>query len=90
MEYARQLAETEGLDPWSAAEAATRLRFRPILMTSVATVGGAIPIALGMSGASRSVLGVAVVGGMLTATVLTLYVTPVVYAAFAGLRRPRA
>jgi len=89
VEYARQLAETEGLDPWSAAEAATRLRFRPILMTSVATVGGAIPIALGMSGSSRSALGVAVVGGMLTATVLTLYVTPVVYAAFAGRRRPR-
>lgn len=90
VEYARQLGETEGLGPWEAAEAAARLRFRPILMTSVATIGGAMPIALGLSGVSRVALGVAVVGGMITATVLTLYVTPVVYAALAGGARPRS
>lgn len=87
VEYARQLRADEGLDAWAAAERATRLRVRPILMTSVATIGGAIPIALGMSGASRSALGIAVVGGMLSATVLTLYVTPVVYAALASIGR---
>ncbi len=91
VEYARQLRAEEGIGPWQAAERATRLRVRPILMTSVATIGGAVPIALGLSGASRSALGIAVVGGMISATVLTLYVTPVVYAALAsiGARAPR-
>ncbi|MES2639994.1 MAG: efflux RND transporter permease subunit [Myxococcota bacterium] len=90
VEYARQLRDDEGLLPWAAAERATQLRVRPILMTSVATIGGAIPIALGMSGSGRSALGIAVVGGMLSATVLTLYVTPVVYAALASIGRRRA
>jgi multidrug efflux pump len=89
VEYARQLRDDEGLLPWAAAERATQLRVRPILMTSVATIGGAIPIALGMSGSGRSALGIAVVGGMLSATVLTLYVTPVVYAALASIGRRR-
>ncbi len=84
VEYARQQVRDHGMDPWHAAEAAARLRFRPILMTSVATIGGALPIAVGLSGASRASLGVAVVGGMLTATVLTLYVTPVTWAALAS------
>ena len=53
-------------------------RLIPILMTSVATIGGAVPIAMGLSGTSRASLGVAVVGGMITATAMTLYVTPVV------------
>ncbi len=87
VEYARQLGHTEGLDPWAAAEKATRLRFRPILMTSVATIGGAVPIAIGISGESRAALGVAVAGGMLSATILTLYVTPVVYAWLASFGR---
>lgn len=86
VEYARQL-QAEGMGVWEAAEKATVLRFRPILMTSVATIGGAVPIALGLSGESRSALGVAVVGGMLSATILTLFVTPVVYAALESLGR---
>jgi multidrug efflux pump len=89
VEYARQLEAEHGQDPWTAAREAARLRFRPILMTSVATIGGAIPIALGLSGTSRASLGVAVVGGMVSATVMTLYITPVVYAALSR-RRPRA
>lgn len=89
VEYARQL-QHEGLDPWQAASRAAQLRFRPILMTSVATIGGAIPIAVGLSGASRASLGVAVVGGMITATLMTLYVTPVVYAALASIGSRRA
>lgn len=90
VEYAEHIRHEQGLSVWAAAEEATKLRFRPILMTSVATIGGAIPIALGLSGQSRASLGVAVVGGMLAATVLTLYVTPVVYATLAGLRRSKA
>ena len=90
VEYARQQVTDHGMDPWHAAEAAARLRFRPILMTSVATIGGALPIAVGLSGSSRASLGVAVVGGMLVATILTLYVTPVTWAALASLGRRRA
>ncbi len=89
VEYAQQVEKAEGVSPWEAAERATMLRFRPILMTSVATIGGAIPIALGLSGSSRTGLGIAVVGGMLSATALTLYVTPVVYAVLASLRLRR-
>ena len=89
VEYAQQVQKSEGLSPWEAAEKGTLLRFRPILMTSVATIGGAIPISLGLSGTSRTGLGIAVVGGMLTATALTLYVTPVVYATLASLRLRR-
>lgn len=90
VEYARQLQEDGGMPVDEAAVEATRLRFRPILMTSVATIGGALPIALGFSGTGRAPLGVAVVGGMAISTVLTLYVTPVVYATLAGrVRRPR-
>ena len=89
VEYARQLREEKpDLGAWEAAEQATLLRFRPILMTSVATIGGALPIALGFSSASRAPLGVVVVGGMAVATVLSLYVTPVFYAAISrGLQR---
>lgn len=83
VEYARQQEHDRGLDPWAAASEAARLRFRPILMTSIATIGGSIPIALGLSGAGRASLGIAVTFGMFTATVLTLYVTPVVYATLA-------
>ncbi|MGH7579035.1 MAG: efflux RND transporter permease subunit, partial [Gemmatimonadales bacterium] len=60
---------------------------RPILMTSVATVMGALPIALGLGAGSlsRRPLGYAIVGGMLFSTLLTLYVVPAVYVIFDGL-----
>jgi HAE1 family hydrophobic/amphiphilic exporter-1 len=60
---------------------ASRIRLRPILMTALATVFGILPIALGLgAGAeSRKPLGMAVVGGMLFSTFLTLIVVPVVY-----------
>lgn len=91
VEYARQLVHHEGMTVWAAAEESTKLRFRPILMTSIATIGGALPIALGFAGTSRAPLGVAVVAGMALATVLTLYVVPVAWGVLArtrpGLRR---
>ncbi|MFN7142944.1 MAG: efflux RND transporter permease subunit [Myxococcota bacterium] len=83
VEYAHQLMRDEQLPLWKAAEEATKLRFRPILMTSIATIGGALPIAIGFSGASRAPLGVAVVAGMAVATVLTLYVVPVAWGVLA-------
>jgi multidrug efflux pump len=90
VEYARQLEEEHpGMDPWTSAAQAARLRFRPILMTSVATIGGAVPIAVGFTSESRAPLGVVVVGGMLVSTVLSLYATPVAYAIVARLLRGR-
>ena len=57
------------------------IRLRPIVMTSVATIMGAMPIALGLGAgsASRRPLGYAIVGGMIFSTLLTLFLVPVVY-----------
>jgi multidrug efflux pump subunit AcrB len=91
VEYINQLKE-RGLDIVSAALEAGRIRLRPILMTSVATIMGALPIALGLGAGSlsRRPLGFAIVGGLLFSTMLTLFVVPVVYVLFdAGLARVR-
>jgi HAE1 family hydrophobic/amphiphilic exporter-1 len=70
-----------------AAQEAGRIRLRPILMTSVATVMGALPIALGLGAGSlsRRPLGFAIVGGLVFSTLLTLFVVPAVYVIFDGL-----
>jgi multidrug efflux pump len=83
VEYANQLKE-RGLETVAAVREAGRIRLRPILMTSVATIMGALPIALGLgAGAtSRRPLGYAIVGGVLVSTVLTLFLVPVVYTLF--------
>lgn len=80
VEYANQLKES-GLGVLEAIVEAGRIRLRPILMTSVATIMGAMPIALGLGAgsASRRPLGYAIVGGLIFSTVLTLYLVPVVY-----------
>ena len=80
VEYTNQLKE-RGLDTAAAVLEASRIRLRPILMTSVSTIMGALPIALGLGAGSisRRPLGYAIVGGILFSTVLTLYVVPVVY-----------
>lgn len=81
VEFANQLQVKEGLDGASAARQAAILRFRPILMTSLATVLGAAPIAFasGPGAETRNPLGLAIVGGVSIATVMTLYVVPAVY-----------
>jgi len=86
VEYMNQLKE-RGLGTLEAAQEAGRIRFRPILMTSVATVMGALPIALGLGAGSlsRRPLGYAIVGGLIFSTLLTLYVVPAVYVIFDGL-----
>jgi multidrug efflux pump subunit AcrB len=86
VEYINQLKE-KGMTTIDAALEAGRIRLRPILMTSVATVMGALPIALGLGAGSlsRRPLGYAIVGGLLFSTVLTLYVVPAVYVIFDGL-----
>ncbi len=86
VEYINQLKE-RGMATIDAAKEAGRIRLRPILMTSVATVMGALPIALGLGAGSlsRKPLGYAIVGGLLFSTLLTLYVVPAVYVIFDGL-----
>ncbi|MBK8003732.1 MAG: efflux RND transporter permease subunit [Gemmatimonadetes bacterium] len=80
VEYSNQLRE-KGLEVLAAVREAGRIRLRPILMTSVSTIMGAMPIALGLGAGStsRRPLGYAIVGGILISTILTLYVVPVVY-----------
>jgi multidrug efflux pump len=83
VEYANQL-KARGMEALEAVREAGRIRLRPILMTSVSTIMGAVPIALGLgAGAtSRRPLGYAIVGGVLVSTVLTLFLVPVVYLLF--------
>ena len=80
VEFANQLS-ARGLDLYEAVIEAARTRLRPILMTSFATVFGVMPIAIGIgAGAeSRQPLGIAVVGGMIFSTFLTLVLVPAVY-----------
>ena len=83
VEFANQLRD-RGLGVMEAALEASRTRFRPILMTAVSTVMGILPIALGhgAGGEARAPLGVAVVGGMAFATVLTFFVVPATWVLF--------
>jgi multidrug efflux pump len=86
VEYANQQME-QGRSPRDAMTEAGLVRLRPILMTAFATIAGILPIAIGFgAGAeSRRPMGVAVVGGMLTSTFLTLLIIPVVYTVFADM-----
>ena len=87
VEYANQL-QGRGMPFMEAIIEAGRIRLRPILMTAVATIAGATPIALGLGAgaASRRPLGYAVVGGLLFSTLLTLFLVPVVWTSFEAAR----
>ncbi len=80
VEYTNQL-KAKGLDTVAAVLESGRIRLRPILMTSVSTIMGAIPVMIGVGAgsASRRPLGYAIVGGIFFSTALTLFVVPVAY-----------
>jgi multidrug efflux pump len=90
VEFANQL-RNRGLSVTDAVTEAAVIRLRPILMTSLSTVFGILPIAIGFgAGAeSRRPLGIAVVGGVLFSTFLTLVIVPVVYRALSRFTAPR-
>ncbi|MBD2705849.1 efflux RND transporter permease subunit [Spirosoma sp. BT702] len=87
VEFANQQKE-EGLSTLEAAKVAAASRFRPILMTSLAMIFGTIPIALTVN--SRNSLGTVIVGGLLFAGLLTLYIIPAVYSYFSRVPKKKA
>ncbi|OEZ57231.1 efflux RND transporter permease subunit [Duganella sp. HH105] len=89
IDFALEAERSRGLTPLQAVREACLLRFRPILMTTLAAALGALPLAIGFGEGSelRQPLGVAIIGGLIASQVLTLLTTPVVYILMDKLRR---
>jgi multidrug efflux pump len=88
IDFALEAQRSEGLVPREAIYRASMMRFRPIMMTTIAAIFGALPLALsfGDGGELRRPLGIAIVGGLSISQLLTLYTTPVVYLYLDSLR----
>jgi HAE1 family hydrophobic/amphiphilic exporter-1 len=81
IDFALDVQRHQNMSPREAIRTACLLRFRPIMMTTLAALMGALPIALGLGAGAelRQPLGIAVVGGLLVSQVVTLLITPVIY-----------
>jgi multidrug efflux pump len=92
VDFALDAERTQGLPAEDAIYQACLLRFRPILMTTMAALLGALPLMLGsgMGSEMRQPLGITMVGGLILSQILTLFTTPVIYLWFDRLQRRRA
>ncbi len=92
VDFALEAERTKGATPLEAIREACLVRFRPILMTTLAAILGALPLALsvGTGYQMRRPLGIAVIGGLIVSQALTLYSTPVIYLALTGFGKRHA
>jgi multidrug efflux pump len=89
IDFALEAERDQGLEPEEAIYQACLLRFRPIMMTTMAALLGGVPLALGTGTGSelRRPLGITIVGGLIVSQILTLFTTPVVYLFFDRIAR---
>ncbi len=89
IDFALEAERSRGLSPYAAVREACLLRFRPILMTTLAAGLGALPLAIGFGESAdlRRPLGIAIIGGLIASQVITLLTTPVIYLMLDKLRR---